>query len=47
MVENKDFEQIVEELRVKYKCNIEILTDSEKNLQGILYHVSIFSKKRR
>lgn len=35
MVEKKDFEKIVEELRVKYKCNVEILTDSEQKLQGI------------
>jgi len=31
----KRFEQIVEDLRVKYKCNIEILTDTKQHLQGI------------
>jgi len=35
MTEKKDFEQIVEELRAKYKCTVEILIDSEQNLQGI------------
>lgn len=37
MVEKKDFEKIVEELRVKYKCNVEILTDSEQTYRVYFY----------
>lgn len=34
MIERK-FEQTVEDLRVKYKYNIEILIDTKQHLQGI------------